>query len=71
MEDFNNEKLIGRINELARKNKQEGLTEEEIKERDMLRKKYLENFRAKFKNEILDNIYLVDEDGTQTKLTND
>ncbi len=71
MEDFNNEKLIGRINELARKNKQEGLTEEETKERDMLRKKYLENFRAKFKNEILDNIYLVDEDGTQTKLTND
>lgn len=63
------ENLIDRINELARKAKSEGLTENEIKERDELRKKYLENFRKNFKEEILDNIYIVEEDGTKNKLT--
>ncbi|WP_250277864.1 DUF896 domain-containing protein [[Clostridium] colinum] len=64
-----NDKLIIRINELANKSKTVGLTEDEIKERDELRKKYIENFRSKFKTEILDNIYIVEEDGTETKLT--
>ena len=58
-----------RINELARKAKISGLSQDEIQERDMLRKKYLENFKKNFKKDILDNIYLVDEDGTKTKLT--
>lgn len=62
------ENLIDRINELARKAKTTGLTEEETKERDELRKKYLENFRKRFKDEILDNIYIVEEDGTKNKL---
>ena len=65
------ENLIDRINELARKSKTIGLTEEETKERDELRKKYLENFRKRFKDEILDNIYIVEEDGTKNKLLKD
>lgn len=64
-----NDKLIIRINELAKKAKTTGLTEEETKERDELRKQYVINFRAQFKDEILNNIYIVEEDGTKTKLT--
>nr|WP_317359683.1 DUF896 domain-containing protein [uncultured Tyzzerella sp.] len=64
-----NDKLIIRINELANKAKKVGLTDDELKERDELRKEYIKNFRAQFKNEILDNIYIVEEDGTKTKLT--
>lgn len=53
------QKKIDRINELARKNKTpEGLTPEELKERDILRKEYLANFRAHFKSR-LDNIEVV------------
>ena len=63
-----NDKLIIRINELANKAKTIGLTEDEIKERDELRKEYIKNFRQKFKTEILDNVYIVEEDGTKTKL---
>ncbi|WP_317368072.1 DUF896 domain-containing protein [uncultured Tyzzerella sp.] len=64
-----NDKLIIRINELANKAKTIGLTEDEMKEREELRKQYIKNFREKFKTEILDNVYIVEEDGTKTKLT--
>ena len=63
-----NDKLIVRINEIANKAKTIGLTEDEIKEREELRKEYIKNFRKKFKDEILDNIYIVEEDGTKKKL---
>lgn len=63
-----NDKLIIRINELANKAKTIGLTEDEIKERDELRKEYIKNFRQKFRTEILDNVYIVEEDGIKTKL---
>ena len=66
---MNNNEIIGRINELAKKNKEIGLSDEEILERDNLRKKYIKNFRQNFKKDILDNIYIVEEDGTKTKLT--
>lgn len=68
MSDNINENLLDKINELSRKAKSEGLTEEETIERYNLRKSYLENFRKRFRDEILDNIYIVEEDGTKNKL---
>lgn len=38
--------LLDRINELARKQRENGLTEEEIKEQGQLRKVYLADIRA-------------------------
>lgn len=57
-------KLIARINELSRKNKNEGLTEEELSERDELRQQYLANFKKNFRNQ-LDSIEIVDGDQEQ------
>ena len=52
--------LTKRINELARKAKTEGLTEEEKAEQAVLRKEWLEKFKANFHAQ-LDNIEFVDE----------
>lgn len=57
---------IDRINELARKKKTEGLTEEELKEQADLRAEYLENFRRNFRQQ-LDNVRFV-EDMTEEEL---
>lgn len=46
------EKLIEQINHLAHKQKTIGLTEEEKKEQAKLRKVYIEQFRAAFKNQL-------------------
>ncbi|MCC3681334.1 DUF896 domain-containing protein, partial [Staphylococcus epidermidis] len=43
---------IDRINELARKKKEHGLTNEEAKEQTKLRRQYLEEFRKGFKQQI-------------------
>ena len=48
-------KRLARINELAHIAKERELTDEELKERDILRKEYLAAFRANFKKQ-LDNI---------------
>lgn len=61
------EEKIARINELYRKSKAEGLTEEEKKEQDMLRKEYIANVRRNLKAQ-LDNIDMVSEDGTVENL---
>ena len=61
-------KLIERINELARKAKTEGLTEEETQERAKLRAQYLAEFRQGMKK-TLDNVYVMDEKGNKTKLS--
>lgn len=53
---------IDRINELARKNKSEGLTDEEIKERDELRREYLRAIRENFRR-TLDSIEFTDSKG--------
>lgn len=59
--------VISRINELARKAKAEGLTEEERKERDALRQIYIASVRDNLRAQ-LDNTYIVETDGTKHKL---
>ena len=61
------EELIKRINELAKKSREEGLTDEERKEQQELRQKYIESFRQGVKN-TLDGVYVVDECGNEKKL---
>lgn len=60
---------INRINELAKKAKTaEGLTEEELNERDILRREYIDSFKASLIGQ-LENTYIVDEKGNKTKVT--
>ena len=59
--------VIARINELAAKNKAEGLTEEELTERDKLRRIYIDSVTGNLKNH-LDNSYIVRPDGTKEKV---
>ena len=58
---------IDRINELARKAKAEGLTEEEVLERDRLRREYVAAFRENLVAQ-LEATYIVDEKGNKRKL---
>jgi len=58
---------IDRINELARKSKTEGLTEEEKQEQAVLRREYIDAVKASLCAN-LDNTYLVDEKGNKRKL---
>ena len=53
------QEMIDRINFLAKKKKQEGLTVEEQEEQKVLYKEYLAAFRKNFKAQ-LDNIEIVD-----------
>ena len=62
------DELIKRINELAKKQREVGLTDEEKKEQAELRQKYLTRFRASFTNQ-LKNTYFVTEDGKEIPLT--
>ena len=59
--------VIARINELAAKNKAEGLTEEELVERDKLRRIYIDSYKANLVAQ-LENTYIVSPDGTKTKV---
>ena len=61
------QKRIDRINELARKATSVGLTPEEEKERDILRKEYIEAYRASLRSQ-LDSIVVVDEKGNRKPL---
>ena len=56
------EKLLKRINELAAKAKNEGLSEAERQEQQELRKEYLKLFRAGFKQK-LENVRVIDPEG--------
>lgn len=58
---------IDRINVLARKSKAEGLTEEEKKEQDLLRKEYIAIIRRNLRSQ-LDSIDVVNPDGTTENL---
>jgi len=61
------DEVISRINELARKAKAEGLTPEEITERDKLRRIYIDSVKASLVGQ-LDNTYIVSPDGSKRKL---
>lgn len=58
---------IPRINELARKAKTVGLTEAEKEEQAILRRNYIDNFRAGLRAQ-LDCIDIQEKDGTITNL---
>ena len=58
---------IDRINELARKNKSQGLTPDELAERDALRREYIDAVKQSLMGQ-LDRTYYVDEKGRKTKL---
>lgn len=58
---------INRINELARKAKGEGLTEEEKQEQQQLRKEYIANIRMNLRAQ-LDNIDVQEADGSIVNL---
>ena len=61
------ESRIGRINELYKKSKSEGLTEEERREQAILRKEFIEDFRKNLKSQ-LDVIDIQEADGSITNL---
>ncbi len=59
---------IARINALARKAKAEGLTPEEITERDQLRKEYIADVKRSLVGQ-LENTTIVRPDGSRQKVT--
>lgn len=61
------QKDIDRINELARKSKTEGLTDEEKAEQKALRIKYINGFKASLESQ-LQGITVVEPDGSKHKL---
>ncbi len=58
---------IERINELYRKAKSEGLTEEEKVEQQVLRRQYIDDFKRNLRGQ-LDNISIKEADGSITNL---
>jgi len=62
-----NEEKIARINELYKKSKSEGLTEEEKAEQAALRQEYIANVRKNLRAQ-LDNIDMVNADGSVENL---
>ncbi len=58
---------VERINELARKQKAEGLTPEELAEQKALREEYLRDFRAQFQS-TLDHTVVQEPDGSRVPL---
>jgi len=61
------QKKIDRINELSRKSKSVGLTEEEVSEQTMLRNEYREAFRRSLSSQ-LDNMSVMTPDGQKHKI---
>lgn len=58
---------INRINELARKSKQSGLSAEEKEEQAKLRRLYIDSFKENLISQ-LENTYIVDEHGNTKKV---
>ena len=64
---MNMDEVIARINVLAKKAKNEGLTDEELVERDKLRRIYIDSVKANLVGQ-LENTYIVGPDGKKRKL---
>lgn len=63
-----NEEKIKRINELYRKSKNEGLTEQEAKEQQELRQEYIMAIRQNLRG-TLNNVSILNPDGSVTDLS--
>ncbi len=61
------EEKIARINALAKKSREEGLTEEEKAEQAVLRREYIDGFKRSLVGQ-LENTYIVEPDGTKRKV---
>lgn len=61
------EQKIARINELYHKSKAEGLTAEEQKEQQILRREYIDSFKRNLRSQ-LNNISIKETDGSITDL---
>ena len=61
------EKLIKRINKLAKKSREEGLSDAEKAEQATLRQEYIKKFRQGMEN-TLSNVYIMDENGNKRKV---
>ena len=61
------EEKINRINELARKQKAEGLSDAEREEQAILRREYIDSFRNSLEAQ-LDNTTIVYPDGSKKKV---
>lgn len=61
------QKKIDRINLLAQKEREQGLSEEEKQERQALRREYIESFKAGLKSQ-LDRLIIIEQDGTKHPL---
>ena len=59
--------VIARINELEAKNKTVGLTDEELVERDKLRRIYIDSYKQNLVAQ-LENTYILRTDGTKEKV---
>ncbi len=64
---MNMDERIARINELYHKSQNEGLNSEEKEEQAKLRREYIESVKMNLAGQ-LDNISIVNEDGTVTKV---
>ncbi len=62
-----NKEKINRINELARKSKETGLTDSEREEQAALRREYIDSVKASLIGQ-LDNTYIVDVKGNKKKV---
>ena len=61
------DKKVAIINELYHKSKSEGLTPEELKEQQILRKEYIDSFKRNLRGQ-LNNISIKEKDGSITNL---
>ena len=59
--------LVKRINELSKKSREVGLTEEEKTEQADLRGQYIQKFRQDLEN-TLSSVYIMDENGNKRKV---